>query len=396
MSVLNKTLKGLQGREHQHPNLLPDEQMVNVTSIKSGLSEKAHRRVLLLLVVITLSLVAFIIYKKNMVQSFVKETQPVTANNVTNPSPQPSNQLTTEPNASDSQVSKVPKDITTSTSVSDGNSVEKTLSESQSNEQRVQLNNSAIQAASTPAQSDTQQVANKVASKQSKPVTVSSEPLIKVDKAESTVDKLDNNLVKKIAKLSASQLAQNHFEAGKKAFNFGMVGDAISALQDCISVLDTHLECRSLLAAAFYGRKEVDKSISVLEQGLRIHPESIEWRTLLAKIYAETKQYASVLSVLGQPYEAKAKNDFWILKGVAAQKLSQHEVALRSFKKLTMLEPGQGKWWLAMGSSAEALQRWNSASQYYTTATQIGGLSPASQKHAIARLKYIRGRVNAS
>ena len=202
--------------------------------------------------------------------------------------------------------------------------------------------------------------------------------------------------MKQVAQVTAEQQAYEYFQAGKKAFTFGLVKEAISQLQKCIAVLPEHIECRSLLAAAFYGRQDTDKASELLEQGLSITPNSMEWRTLLAKIYVDGKQYRKVLSVLSQQYEEQAETDFWILKGIAAQRLELHEAALRSFKKVVEAEPGQGKWWVAMGSSAEALNQWQKASQYYTTATQVGALAPASQRYAAERLRFIRGQLNAS
>ena len=385
MSVLNKTLKGLEQRQTEAASSAEREQTVNVTPI-SDIGEKLHKLAIPVLAVVALSLVAYVVYSKDLMQHFfvkspnAAENVPVaTANNdkaaVNEPTSETSNRILEQENEQanqqrNEQVAEQSKSLTSQSSPQVTQTIE------------VTHNTTATQA--------TRLASQKVVPAEEKIPPVQ---LVEREKARPTERQAT---MKQVTKITATQQANEHFQAGKKAFTFGLVGEAIAALEQCIAVLNEHIECRSLLAAAFYGRQDTVKASNVLEQGLSLKPDSMEWRTLLARIYADNKQYSEVLSVLPQRYESQGDKDFWILKGLAAQQLKQHEVALRSFKKLTLSQPEQGKWWLAMARSAEFLQQWQNAMQYYTTATQIGNLSPASQRYAVERLQFIRGRLDAS
>mgnify|MGYP000377352493 CR=1 FL=1 len=387
MSVLNKTLKGLEQRQTEAASSVEREQTVSVTPI-SDIGEKLHKLAIPVLAVVALSLVGYVVYKKDLVQHFfvkspnAAESIPVTASNeklaVSAPTSEMPNRM---PEHANEQANQQQNEQVTEQS--------KSLT-SQSSPQAEQVSQSVEVSNGTTA---TQ--APRVASQKVVPAVEEASPVQFVEREKAQPNERQATM-KQVTKITATQQANEHFQAGKKAFTFGLVSEAIAALELCIAVLNEHIECRSLLAAAFYGRQETVKASNVLEQGLSLKPDSMEWRTLLARIYADNKQYNEVLSVLPQRYESQGDNDFWILKGLAAQQLKQHEVALRSFKKLTLSQPEQGKWWLAMARSAEFLQQWQNAMQYYTTATQIGNLSPASQRYAVERLQFIRGRLDAS
>ncbi|KPV96827.1 Anaphase-promoting complex, cyclosome, subunit 3 [Pseudoalteromonas sp. P1-9] len=387
MSVLNKTLKGLEQRQTEAASSVEREQTVSVTPI-SDIGEKLHKLAIPVLAVVALSLVAYVVYKKDLVQHFfvkspnAAESIPVTASNeklaVSAPTSEMPNRM---PEHANEQANQQQNEQVTEQS--------KSLT-SQSSPQAEQVSQSVEVSNDTTA---TQ--APRVASQKVVPAVEEASPVQLVERKKAQPTERQATM-KQVTKITATQQANEYFQAGKKAFTFGLVSEAIAALEQCIAVLNEHIECRSLLAAAFYGRQDTVKASNVLEQGLSLKPDSMEWRTLLARIYADNKQYNEVLSVLPQRYESQGDNDFWILKGLAAQQLKQHEVALRSFKKLTLSQPEQGKWWLAMARSAEFLKQWQNAMQYYTTATQIGNLSPASQRYAVERLQFIRGRLDAS
>lgn len=185
--------------------------------------------------------------------------------------------------------------------------------------------------------------------------------------------------------------ADELFMQGKKAFNFGLMDDAVDALEQSINSEPTHKEARSLLAAAYYGRKETDKAVSLLDEGLARLPNVMHWRVLLARMQIEQKKYHAVLDTLAASFENNAPRDFWILKGTAAQQLKDHQLALHCFERLAQQEPSQAKWWLAVATAYDALAQYDAAQRYYTTATQVGGLSPNALRHARTRLQYIRG-----
>lgn len=195
--------------------------------------------------------------------------------------------------------------------------------------------------------------------------------------------------VAKIRKISTRERAENWFTQGKEAFQFGLIEDAIAALDKTLILMPLHIEARSLLAAAYYGREQSQEAESILRHGLSLNPDVMRWRILLAKILVEKGSYQSVAPVLSKRYEVNANIDFWILKGTASQQLGEHKVAQNCFGKLTQLEPGEAKWWLALATSNDALGNYHNAKRFYLTAIELGGLSPNAHNHAKQRLAKI-------
>jgi len=192
-----------------------------------------------------------------------------------------------------------------------------------------------------------------------------------------------------IRKISTRERAENWFVQGKEAFQFGLIEDAISALDKTLILMPLHIEARSLLAAAYYGREQTQEAESILRHGLTLNPDVMRWRILLAKILVEQGSYQSVAPVLSKRYELSANIDFWILKGTASQQLGEHKVAKNCFSKLTQLEPAEAKWWLALAASNDALGNYRNAKRFYLTAIELGGLSPNAHNHAKKRLEKI-------
>jgi len=195
--------------------------------------------------------------------------------------------------------------------------------------------------------------------------------------------------VAKIRKISTRERAENWFTQGKEAFQFGLIEDAIAALDKTLILMPLHIEARSLMAAAYYGREQSQEAESILRHGLSLNPDVMRWRILLAKILVEKGSYQSIAPVLSKRYEASANIDFWILKGTASQQLGEHKVAKNCFSKLTQLEPGEAKWWLALATSNDALGNYHNAKRFYLTAIELGGLSPNAHNHAKQRLAKI-------
>lgn len=196
-----------------------------------------------------------------------------------------------------------------------------------------------------------------------------------------------------VTRLTTRERAEEWFTQGKESFKFGLVDDAIRDLDKSLTLMPMHIDARSLLAAAYYGRGQLAQADAILRHGLSLNPDVMRWRILLAKILVERQSYESVLSILSPSYDAHANIDYWILKGTAAQQLNENSIALSSFRKLTQLQPDQAKWWLALASSSDAAGEQSNARRFYMTALELGGLSPNSRSHAEKRLEYLGGQL---
>lgn len=210
----------------------------------------------------------------------------------------------------------------------------------------------------------------------SKPMINSSEDTFSIKKA-SVITTMDQQ--------NSALLAQ-----ARNALEFGLQQEATDDLVLILQRDPEHIEARNLLAASYFLQQDILAAQSILEEGIGYDPNVLHWRVLLSKIYITRRQYSMVLQLLGDEFEPQADNQFWTLKGTAAQQLEEHDVALRCFEKLTRLQPQESKWWLALATSKDALGDYQNAKRYYQTALKMGGLSPVIQSHAEQRLLAIK------
>ncbi|SFB77248.1 tetratricopeptide repeat protein [Pseudoalteromonas denitrificans] len=365
MSVINKMLKDIEQRESN--SALHLDPTVKVENVRDN--SKIIQRLAIFTIVIIIAIGAYwLIPKKTIiVTQKVAKTEPlITEPQVINPDIIEENSFVTnhkEPATPSDQVLK-----TEITKVESQNAKTKQI--------RVPVK---------PAQDEPVQD-NPIKVTETTPVNKSSNANSKIVKPD-----LPKNVKtsSKVRQISTKTRAENWFNQGKEAFQFGLIEDAISALNKALVLMPTHIEARSLLAAAYYGRDQKPQAESILRHGLSLNPDVMRWRILLAKILIEQNNYQSVEPVLPKRYEFNANTDFWILKGTAAQQLGQHLVAKHCFSKLTQLQPAEAKWWLALGASNDALGEYSNAKRFYLVALELGGLSPNANSHAKNRLEKI-------
>ncbi len=188
-----------------------------------------------------------------------------------------------------------------------------------------------------------------------------------------------------------TEQAQQAFSAGKQALTYGLAEEAIAHLKRALTLNPSHIEARSLLVSAYYSQDRIKEAETVLHQGLALRPEVTRWRVTLAKLLTAQQRFGDVLLVLNDEYQDMAPLDYWILRGTAAQQQQQHALAVRCFHYLTQRQASQGKWWLALASSEQALGENARAEEHFDAALRLGGLSLNARQYAERRLRELRG-----
>lgn len=228
---------------------------------------------------------------------------------------------------------------------------------------------------------------------------VAKAPITNEQKSKPTVAKTKQKPIDPAPEMVAKQLVQPSLEeqlaatlvAAKKALEFGLYQEAQSDLIHILQRAPAHIEARSLLAASYLQQQNIVAAQNTLEEGVAYDSQVLEWRVLLSKIIIKRHQYGAVLALLSDEFDSQATSQYWVLKGSAQQQLNKHQQALASFEHLTRSQPKQGKWWLAMATSKDALQDYYHAKQYYQAAIKTGGLSPTLLAHAKQRLQALQG-----
>ncbi|APD92715.1 agglutinin biogenesis protein MshN [Alteromonas mediterranea] len=200
--------------------------------------------------------------------------------------------------------------------------------------------------------------------------------------------------VVEVAPKTPQQQSAVHLEAGLKAYNFGMYGEAQKSFTLALSTNPENDEARKQLAALYFGQNNSLQALQVLSEGVMLSPQSLTWRELMAKILMQESRFEEVLNLMPDSLDAKAlaegRADYLIIKGTSAQTINKPAQAVSAFSAMTSLQPNNAKWWLALGVNYDALADERLAISSYSRALAIGGLSSASAQYASSRLTELQ------
>lgn len=398
MSILNKALKDLEQREQPHE--LGLEPTVELAPYRS----KSRMLLVALGVLVTLAAIAgaYYLIPEKPQETVVEDAQGL----VTAPLPEQVEQV---PTSVAEQVIKPHQPGVDDEAAYRARAEEqaKRVAQSESQQSTTSIANTAPEQAPEPAAPANENVEQVVAAKQpSEPEAQSvasvepiaepvAQPVVKTSTNSSVQQPSSKNTAQvKVRSLSDEERAQSWYEQAQQSMQYGMTVEGISQLEQALVLNPKHVQARSLLAATLYAQQRVSEAQTILVNGIKLLPPALNWRVLLAKIAISEQQYGAVLQALPNHLDEQAQalqdNDYWILKGTAASKLEQHQVAKESFTQMVRRQPNVAKWWLALATNEEALGEKSEARSHYATALQLGGLSVQSQQYAQARYEGLQ------
>ena len=214
------------------------------------------------------------------------------------------------------------------------------------------------------------------------------------DRKRTTTNSTVVNSKSAITPKTQKQQSAAHLEAGLKAYQFGMFEEAEKDFLLALKVDPKNHEARKQLAAVYFGKNNIPMALSVLSEGVSIEPQSLVWRELMGKILIAKSRFEEALSImpesLNQQAVAEQRSDYLIIKGTAAQAINKPKLAITAFSAMTVLQPQNGKWWLALGANYDQLGQNEEAIAAFETALSQGGVSPASKQYVIERLNALK------
>lgn len=205
---------------------------------------------------------------------------------------------------------------------------------------------------------------------------------------------LQNPKLKELAPKSLKEQSEEHLKAGLKAYQFGMFEDAEKSFSLALSTNPENSEARKQLSALYFGKNNIPMALSVLSDGVSVDPQNITWRELMGKILIAQNRFEDALNVMPDALDQSAfeqqRTDYLVIKGTAAQAINKPEIALSAFSYMTLLQPQNAKWWLALGANYDALDQQEQAVQAFEKSLANEGLSLASKQYVVGRLNAIR------
>lgn len=127
-----------------------------------------------------------------------------------------------------------------------------------------------------------------------------------------------------------------------------------------------------------------------LQLGLEQGADAQQLAPLLAASYARQQLWSQVLQVLALLPETSLRPAELAMRAAAWQQLGEHQAALAAFEHLGRLEPQQGRWWLGMAISSDALGQRQQAINQFQRSLQLGDdLTSVSKEYIRQRLQEL-------
>ncbi|WP_194439086.1 tetratricopeptide repeat protein [Vibrio fluminensis] len=199
---------------------------------------------------------------------------------------------------------------------------------------------------------------------------------------------VEGEVVVEQVELTPTQLAEKAQTRARKALDANDLAGAISHYQDALRYTPRDSKVRQTLAALYYGKAEVRKSVELLQKGISIDNEDQSLRLALAKLLLKEKQASAALTPLAY-LPRNPSSEYLSLRAALAQKSAQDELALESYQQLVELEPENGRWWLGLAIQQERAFELEQAKSAYHQALNKVGISSQSQQFIRDRLALI-------
>ncbi|MDG3084797.1 tetratricopeptide repeat protein [Vibrio hannami] len=196
----------------------------------------------------------------------------------------------------------------------------------------------------------------------------------------------------KQVELTPEQISQKAVERAKRALDSNDLETAIKEYEKALKYKPSDDNSRRKLAALYYGKQNVRKSVDVLRQGIRLDEDNQSLRIALSKILVREGQQEAALSPLIHLPESPTI-DYLSLRAGLAQQAKINDIALETYQLLVNKEGDNGRWWLGLAIQQERALQYQEAIYSYTQAQTRVGVSNNTQAFIRDRLSLLNNLV---
>ena len=201
----------------------------------------------------------------------------------------------------------------------------------------------------------------------------------------------NGSIEKKAIPLTSEQTAENAYRAAAQQLQQRQLIEAEAGFKSALATNPRHVAARELLASLLLERARMDEARQLLEQGLASVPGQSGFVSLLARIHVEQGAPDTAITLLEQQRLAKPDAETLALLATLYQRGGRHTPAIAAYKDALTLKPQEGKWWVGLGISQEAMQNWADARFAYERARDTN-IDPRLARYAEQRLAIVRAK----
>ena len=180
-----------------------------------------------------------------------------------------------------------------------------------------------------------------------------------------------------VAASSPRERSEAEYRKAISAVGQGHVPEALERLQEALRQDGLHVAARQLQVKLLLESRKTDDAIRVLQEGIAGQPAQIGWAMSLARLQVDGGDLAGAWKTLDFSRPAAAKNaDYLGFCAHVLQRLGRNQEAAEQYLQATRVAPADGRWWLGLGLTLDALGRAAEARDAFLRARQSGNLGP--------------------
>lgn len=202
--------------------------------------------------------------------------------------------------------------------------------------------------------------------------------------AESVMDK-------RVKPFSPNEKAESEYRRAADLLQKGRMADAEKHLKLALGADATYTPARELRAGLMLQQGHWREAQELLEQGIDAVPGHYPFAQLLARVHVEHGADHKALAVMEASRRAGAENpEYMAFLAALYQRAGKHAEAVKTYGEAVKLNPQEGRWWLGMGISLEAVQERDAAGAAYQRAINSGVLDDKLLRYARQRLEIVK------
>lgn len=196
---------------------------------------------------------------------------------------------------------------------------------------------------------------------------------------------------KRVKPFSPNEKAESEYRRAADLLQQGRMADAEKNLRLALNADAAHTPARELLAGLMLQQGHWREAQQILEQGIDAAPAHYPFAQLLARVHVEHGADQKALAVMEAGRRAGAKNpEYMAFLAALYQRAGRHAEAVKTYSEAVTLNPQEGRSWLGMGISLEAVQDRSAAGNAYERAIQSGTLDDKLLQYARQRLAVVK------
>ena len=188
----------------------------------------------------------------------------------------------------------------------------------------------------------------------------------------------------------AAKAAEAQYQAATALLKEGRVSEAEDALYKALQADSLHVGARQAYVGLLLEQRRIAPAKRLLTDALEHDPTQGAFALALARIHAEERDYPSALAVIDRAGSAASGTDLQYLRGVVLQRMGRHADAISAFEKSASNTAEQGRSWMGLAMSLDALGERPAAAEAYRRAIATGPLDDDLRNYAERRARALK------